>query len=316
MAIKHMDGFDQFEGQQDVSTALMAAGYDMTGSVDLVVGRSSKTRAVQIEGSMSRIFSSSATRVVIGFAYCATSARSQILTIKDLLTLEWPGAIQIGSVIGEAKPIVGVWYYYEIVIDKNAHEIRVYINNEVDLVASIPDTAAFIKDYEVTWSSVDNGGAKQIDDLIFIDSADGTYTDRVGPVALGLRLPSSDVVSEFSVPNENYHFSNVSNLPPKADAYIQSNVSKAADTFVSSDPVGNGVPLAVGMVVVARKSDIDGRQLGMLVGDPKGAFKEVLDTTLSTSDQFHYAVFETDQDGAVWTTQTVQTTPFGIQVRP
>lgn len=316
MSIKHMDGFDQFEGQSDVAAALSSAGYEATGNTNIVVGRTAKTRCVQFEGSIKRSFTSNANLVVLGFAYCATAARSQILVIKDMLTLDWPGSIQIGGVTGEAKPIVGVWYYYEIVIDKNSHEIRVYINNELDLVASIPDSAMFIKDYEVTWASVDNGGAKNIDDLMFIDSDGGTYKDRVGPVSLSLRLPSADVVSEFSVPDENYHFSQVNKLPPVEGSYVKSNVSKAADTYVSSDEVGNGVPIAVGMVAVARKSDIDGRQLGMLVGDAKGTSKEVLNTDLTTTDKFFYAVFETDPNGSAWDTQSVQTTPFGIRVRP
>lgn len=316
MAIKHMDGFDQFDGQSDVAAAMTAAGYEPSGAVSVVEGRTARTRSIQFEGSVKRTFTSSASKVVLGFAYCAKSARSQIVSIKDMLTLEWPGAIQIGSVVGEAKPIVGVWYYYEIVIDKDSHEIKVYINNEVDLVASVPDSAMFMKDYEVTWSSQDGAGAKQVDDIIFIDSADGTYRDRVGPIALNLRMPSADVVSQFSVPNEDYHFSNVNRIPPVEGHYIQSNVSKAADTFISSDSAGNGVPIAVGMVVMARKSDIDGRQICMLVGDAAGTSKEVLDTDMSTTDKFHYAVFETDQNDQQWTTQTVQTTPFGIRVRP
>lgn len=316
MSIKHMDGFDQFNGQADVSAALINAGYGVEGKADIVEGRASKTKAVQFEGRFKRTFSTSANVIVLAFAYCAKSARSQIVSIKDLLTLEWPGAIQIGNVVGEAKPIVGVWYYYEIVVNKETHEIKVYINNEVDLVASIPDSAMFLKDYEVTWESAENDGAKLIDDLIFIDSTDGAYKDRVGPIALNLRLPSADVVSEFAVPNEDYHFANVNKVPPVDGHYIQSNVSKAADTFVSSDGPGNGVPIAVGMVVMARKSDIDGRQMGMLIGDAKGTSKEVLSTDLAVTDKFHYAVFETDQDNAAWTSQSVQTTPFGIRVRP
>lgn len=310
-----MDGFDQFEGQTKMADALSMAGYETSGNVAMVNGRNQKTRALQFEGTIKRTFTSSENKVVFGFAYCANNDRSTIVTIKDLLTLEWPGAIQIGSVVGDAKPIIGIWYYYEIVVDKSSKEISVYINNELDLVASMPDSATFMRDFEVSFAA--GKSAKQIDDLVFIDSADGGAKDRVGPLAIGIRLPRADVVTDFSVPNENYHFANVNVLPPVSGAYIKSNVSKATDTFLSSDEIGDGTPVAVGMVVMAKKSDIDGRQLGMLVGDAKsGKVKEVIDTNLSTTDKFSYAVFETDPDGNAWTSQTIQSTPFGVRVRP
>ena len=313
--IKHMDGFDQFEGQTKMIDALALAGYEASGNTSLVGGRNQKTRALQIEGTLKRTFSSNENKVVLGFAYFASEERSNIVTIKDLLTLEWPGAIRIGSVIGEAKPIIGVWYYYEIVVDKSSKEISVYINNELDLVTTMPDSATFMRDFEVKFEA--GSSAKQIDDLVFIDSASGGAKDRVGPLAIGIRLPRADVVSDFSVPNENYHFANVNVLPPVDGTYIKSNVSKASDTFMSSDEVGEGTPVAVGMIVMAKKSDIDGRQLGMIVGDAKAdKVKEVIDTDLSTTNKFSYAIFETDPDGNPWTAQSIQSTPFGVRVRP
>ena len=316
MAIRFMDGFDQFDGQTDVAAAMRLAGYGVEGKTDISVGRTSSTRAITTEGLVQRTFSSSATKVVIGFAYCAQTARATIVSIKDFIDLEWPGALKVNSVVGVAKPIIGVWYYYEIVIDKDNHEVRIYINNELDFSVAIPDEKMFIKDYVITWECLNNTGGKSIDDLMIIDSNGGTNKDRVGPVALTMRLPRSDVITEFSVNNENFHFANVNQLPPKDGSYIQSNVSKAVDMFLSNDPVPQGDPIAVGMVAIAKKSDIDGRQMGFVVGDAKGDNKEVLITDINTENNFYYGVFETDPKDQPWTNASVQSMPFGVKVRP
>lgn len=316
MSIKFMDGFDQYDGQTDLKKAMSTAGYDISDNSSIAVGRTDKTRALQTEGYVKKTFSSTATRVVIGFAYCAKTTRSKIFSIKELLDLDWPGSLRSLGVDGVARPIIGVWYYYEIIIDKDNREVSFYINNELDFKATLPDEKMFIRDYEMTWDVPTDAGAKMIDDLMIIDNSDGTVKDRVGPVSLALRLPKADVITQFSVPNEDYHFANVGKVPPLEGNFIQSNVSKATDTFLSTDDVPAGEPVAVGIVAVARKSDIDGRQMGLLVGDANGENKEVIIPNLTTENGFYSAVFETDASGKPWTKQTIQTTPFGIKVRP
>lgn len=314
--LKFMDGFDQFNGSTLVSDAMKSAGYTLSGAEPVIgPGRKTGTRCVNYTGTIGRIFSSSAQLVVLGFAYCAQKKRDDILAIKDVLTLSWPDAVAIGNTKGVAIPLVNLWYYYEIAIDKAAKEIRVYINNELDLTAALPSTADFMQDYEVTWTGTATD-TKMLDDLVFLDSAAGKYVDRVGPVQLSLRLPRSDVIGEFSPATGTDHFPMVNKVPPTDAAYIQSNVSGAVDTFRSNDPAADGALLAIGMVVRARKSDIDGRQFGMLVGDAKGVNKEVIQTTMDVKPTFNYAVFETAPSGAAWNTDNMQTTPFGVKVRP
>lgn len=314
--LKFMDGFDQFAGQSDLTAALSAAGYVVTGAVALAEGRKPTTQAVQLEGAFKRTFSSSAQRVVIGFAYKANVARSSIVTVKDVLTLTWEDGIGIGGAKGSAIPLINLWYYYEIAIDKVADEIRVYINNELDLTVPLPASANFVTVYETSWATNVAGGPKQLDDLVFIDSASGRFQDRLGPVQLSLRLPDADTVSDFSPSSGVNHYPLINKVPPVPGNYIQSNVSGAADTFTSSDPAGSGELLAVGMVVSARKSDIDNRQMGMMIGDSAGVNKEVLQTQLELTPTFSYAVFETTPSGAVWDETSLLATPFGIVVRP
>lgn len=313
--LKFMEGFDQFNGQTDVAAAMNTAGYVATGTPKIVEGRKPTTRCVEFEGTITRTFNTTEQLVVLAFAYNALKARADIVTIKDVMTLAWPDTLAIGNTKGVAIPLVKLWYYFEIAIDKVNKEIRVYINNELDFTAALPASATFLQDYEVTWAGA-AGDAKQLDDLVFIDSAAGKYRDRVGPVQLTLRLPTEDVVSEFSPASGSSHFPMVNKVPPTDENYIQSNVSGAVDTFRSTAPAADGTLLAVGMVVRARKSDIDARQFGMVIGDPKGVKKEVLQATMETTPTFSYAVFETDASGADWKNDTMQSTPFGVAVRP
>lgn len=313
--LKFMDGFDQFLGAPSISDATFSAGYVSTGDLSIEEGRKTGTRCVQFNGSISRTFTSSAQQVVIGFAYKANKSRGDIVLIKDVATLGWSSVVNIGGTNGTAIPLVDLWYYYEVVVDKAAKEIRVYINNELDLTAALPDTATFMQDYEVTWfASADD--EKQLDDLVMIDSSAGKMQDRVGPVQLALRLPRTDVVSEFSPSNGTQLFPMVNKVPAVDGNNIVSNVSGAAATFRSTDAAPEGDLLAVGMVVQAQKSDIDGRQVGLLVGDAAGVNKEVIQPTLSLTPTFSYAVFETTPSGDAWNTDNMNTTPFGVKVRP
>lgn len=315
--LQFMEPFDQYDGQdKNLLAALNSGGYKSTGNVAIVPGRTTASRALQFEAPISRTFTTTATSIVIGFAYCAQTIRSTIVSIKDVGALEWPATLSFGSTLGVATPIIGSWYYYELVINKAAKSLDVYINDELDFSAPLPDAVQFMQDFEVTWSAANATGAKLLDDIVVIDGGTGGITSRVGPVRVDVRLPTEDVISEFSPSIEGSHFSLVDKVPPQDGAYVKSDTSGAVDTFRSATPLPDGDPIATGMCVIARKSDIDGRQLGMITGDAKGVFEEVRQTNLSTSDTFNYAVFETAPDGSKWTRATVESTPFGIAVRP
>lgn len=315
--LKHMDGFDQFAGGGDIPAALVSAGYKASGSVSIGDARKVPGKALAIDGSVGRVFTSSAQKVVLGFAYKANTKRSQIVAIKDVLTLKWDDHIAIGSAVGAAIPLINLWYYYEIVINKADMTIQVWINNELDLTTQLPQAAQFQQTYECTWGPVaQDDGTKMLDDLVFIDSSTGKYVDRIGPVAMTLRVPTEDVLQEFSPSTGSAHYPLVAAIPPDDAKFIQSNQSGNMDTFRSSAVAPATGILAVGLVVRAKKSDIDGRQMGMLIGDGKGVYKEVVQTVMDTKNTYSYAVFEKAPNDSDWTTNTVQTTPFGVAVRP
>jgi len=319
--LKHMDGFEQFGGVAaiDLPEVLASAGYSTSGYVRTLTGASGGLAAgigetdSKASASLSRTFKSTADVVVLGFAYKAPAARGTIVEIKDVLTLDWVGNLLIGTNSGTALPLLDTWYYFEIVLDRDARTAAVYVNNGLDLQVSLSDTAIGINTLEVTWPT--SGDVKCIDDVVLIDSADGKFTDRVGPVALTYRVPMYDQAAEWSPSKAMPHYELVNNLPPKEDEYIQSNVSGARDSFLSDTPLpDDGEVLAVGEVVRARKSDIDGRQLGLFMGET--ATSEVLIDELSMEDQFLYAVFEKTPAGADWTRENLGLNPFGVVVRP
>lgn len=318
--IRIMDGFEQFTGLQGAGfiSALETAGYVTTGSLQLLDGANELTKAVAIgssasDGTLTRTVVSTSDIVSIGFAYRADKARGPIVTIKNLLTLDWTSTVAIGGVEGVALPLLATWYYFEIVVNKAARRIQVYINNGLDLDIVLPEDSLAMSSFEVTWSGLRD--QKLIDDFVVVDSNTGKYMDRIGPTKVTLRLPMYDKLTEWSPSEAGNHFSLVDNLPPEPLKFIQSNVSGARDSFLSDTPLpDDGEIMAVGMVVLGRKSDIDGRQLGLFMGD--SVVKEHLIEELTMENRYYTAIFEDTPQGNAWSRENLGTNPFGVIVRP
>lgn len=316
-----MDGFDQLRGWDDVADGLTKCGYTITGTPTMAEGRVQTQQAVSLPGaaSMKRSFASGSSRVVLGFAYRAIGKRFPLVTIKDVGTLTWDevdGKISIAGVKGTAILLLDLWYYIEIVLDKAANTLTVHVNNGLDISAVPPSSANPLVSYEVTWACVAEA-QYLLDDVVFIDSSTGKYQNRIGPIQITSRLPTADVDKEWSPSSGTDHYPLVYNQPPIEGSYIQSNESGAIDTFMSNTAVPNTQDiLAVGLTVLNRKSDVDNRQLGMVIGQKGQPMKEVVDTELSTTDKYSYAVFETNASDLDWNDERLSDAPFGVVVRP
>jgi len=319
----HMDGFEQFSNMSttQVNTELPAAGYTVAGTVGISNGRTSDTQAVVLgtanaAGSIKRAFQSTAPLTVIGFAYMAETAREDIVAIANGFTLQWPDKIQINGAKGTVVPVLGVWYYYELVIDKDQNQIQVYINNVLDLTVPLPAAMTGLTSYECTWAAPAKS-VKRLDDLFVLhNGSGGAPVNRVGPQAITMRLPTSDFLKEWSPATGDDHFAMVDNLPPSETEFIKSSVSGAQDLFKAGATVGTGAITAVGVVVRARKNDIDARQMGVAIG-PKGATqKENLITNLDITPKYFYSFFPTAPGNVAWDNTNLQDTPFGVIVRP
>ena len=269
--------------------------------------------------TISRTIISTASRVVVGFAHRATS-RGRILTIENLMDLEWPASLSILGTDSTAIPIRNAWYYYELVIDKTAKTVSLFVNDTADIVVPLPDHVATMSQFKFTWMA-ENGAVARVDDLYLLDSAtaDGaSLIDRLRPIRIPLRLPDADVDVNWEGSTPGDHHTLVGLLPPSESTFVRSAEPGAQELFKSSTPLppSASVVLAVGVMALARKSDLDNRQLGLAVGPAGPTQREVIDTTLSINPEYSFAIFENGPSGNPWTPASVLATPFGVIVRP
>lgn len=272
--------------------------------------------------TISRTFVSTQNRVVFGFAHRAT-ARGRIFSITGLLDMDWPAGIKILDVDGTSVPIRNTWYYYEVVIDKTAETVTLYVNDTLDLVAPLPPAGAAMTSYVLKWTA-ENGAVALLDDTYQLDAdtaGGAALVNRLGPISIPIRMPTDDVDVEWIGSDPGPHWPLVGLLPPSTASYVRSATSGDMDLFTSATalPAGAGevdMPiLAVGLIALAQKSDLDARQLGLVVG-AIGNQSEVVDTTLSISPEYSFAVFEKAPGDIAWDATNVVSTPFGIAVRP
>lgn len=288
----------------------------VNGSAQIVVSMAPPT-------AFRRTFTSEADKVVFGFAYRAT-ARGRILSIDGLVDLDWPVGIEMLGERGNAIPIRNFWYYYEITIDKVNETISLHINDTADMTVPLPSAGQSMTEYTLTWQA-ENGAVARLDDVYFLDS-DNTngeqLVDRLKPIRVPIRQVDEDFANAWDSSEDGPHWPLVGMLPPTDNQYIVSSLSGAQDLFKSSTPLPEGAGteampiLAVGVMALAKKSDLDNRHLGLVVGEEGPDQKEVVDETLSMNPEYSYALFEKAPGNAPWDETNVVTTPFGVAVRP
>jgi len=244
-------------------------------------------------------------------------------SIKDVLDMDWAAGVSILGQDGMAIPARNIWYYYELTIDKTALTVTLHINNVLDITAPLPPTVAAMASFDITWLA-ENGAVSRVDDIYMLDteSPNGELlVDRLGPIQVPLRLPTNDVLGQWSPAAGTSHWPQVGLLPPSNESFIRSATSGAQDLFESATPLPDGAgrptaPIfAVGVIALAQKGDIDNRQLGLVVG-ALGNQKEVVDTTLSVVPEYSVAIFEKAPGDIAWDAASVLNTPFGVVVRP
>lgn len=284
--------------------------------------------------------------MVFGFAFKA-DARHRICTIDGVGNLNWNGrnvefTTDINPVDGDddpissrpeptwnpsstsatgtAVPILNTWYYYEIAVDLAANEVRVYINGRLDMTASDFTTEATEYTLRFGWKydlvNVPNV-TQQFDDTYIVTGEGTRLNDVLGPIKVTTRFPTADVTTEWTPSDDEIpHWELVSQRPPRSDYFIQSNESGAIDLFSNQDEFEvDGTILAVGVVARALKTDIDDREIGLVL-ENNGVQSEVIDPDMETDYKYHYGFFAADPNGNDWTINSVLETNFGVTVRP
>ena len=64
------------------------------------------------------------------------------MSVAGVFDMDWPGPIEIFDVQSTAVPIRNAWYYYELVIDKAAMTVSLFINDTVDVVVPLPGSVS------------------------------------------------------------------------------------------------------------------------------------------------------------------------------
>jgi hypothetical protein len=278
--------------------------------------------------TIKRTYTVTGNKFTVGWCHRAT-ARGRVLSVKDVLDMDWPAQIDLtptgGAVVhGVAIPARNIDYYYELVIDKTAMTADLWINNTLDVSCALPAGTDTKTSFEVTWMS-ENGAVTRLDDFYMVDdsTAGGAeIVDRIGPIQIPLRLPTADTATaEWVTASGSAHWPMVGLLPPSDASYVRSGTSGKKDLYTSDTPLPDGAGttlpiIAVGVVALALKGDIDNRQLGLLVGPNGATQKEVVDTALSTVPEYSFAVFEKAPGDVAWDATNTVSTPFGIAVRP
>lgn len=335
----HQDGFDHYTAAGAPSAAisgyLAAAGYVVANATnstfEAIAGQDAGSRALRMTinagsatpPSLKRTVNTTADKVVFGFAFKGTGTRLRIARIDNVHDLDWDpttGKMKIGETLGLNVIIMNAWWYIEIVIDKVANTFTVFANDVEQIQVALPGGVG--NTHTITWGLTATSattGAIEIDDFYIADSvAGGTVTDRVGPIAVITRMPTADVVSQWTIVGSagTNHYAIAAQLDPGAlnAPFLQANIEGRTDTFTSNTVLPNDNEIyAVSLVSYARKGDLDERALGLAVETDGGTLE--LQKTLTEAYLYHQVVFEQAPGGVAWNRNRVESSEFSIIAR-
>lgn len=340
MAFIFADGFDHYTAVgvtgNNVAKYLQEAGYAVAnaaaGTLAVRDGRRAGARCIEfniasgssVNARVSYSVNSSANLQVFGFAFKATGSRLRICRIENVVDLDWDpatGRLVVDGVQGASILILNAWYYFEIEIDHVENEIRVWINNELQVTAE--PQSALPSVFTIVWGYIGtapSASVQSVDDFYVLDSSTGLRTARLQPIEVTTRAPTQDITAQWEVVGaaaNTPHYQIVSQLSP-GDAgkpYLQSNTAGAQDVYRSSAvlPTNNQV-FAVSVLAYARKGDLDERSLGLYI-DVDGGSDEEVQVPLTESFRYYQANFESPPGGGNWTQNNVESLNFGIITR-
>jgi hypothetical protein len=322
----HIDGFEQFFGEHDMSAAFTRAGYDPGGPWVTVAGRGGPDNYA-ITGNnavLTRAGEWTGNKFSVGFCHQFNSRASIAwLLIGQTRVVLWlnryNGAPTLNDSAGNSIPTMNRWYYYELEIDRASGRVYLYINNRLDVsydIGYVPNDSQVIVNLgylEPKFYPTDlpyDLSAKTYDDLYINDGP------RLGPISVTTRFPMFDKhVEWFAASAGSTHSDSLSKLPPEPlDHYVASDQIGAEDRFTNTKPLNNNnAILATGIVVMARRSPQFIAQIGVFIGGQEGADLRQ-DVRIVPSDwATQYVCFERNINDTV---AGIKAADFGITVQP
>lgn len=332
MALLFLDGVDSY---QTIGGALYGPtapniGYFITQSASsgsqVTIGEGTNTssrsfaiaRATNGVARVSKQILVGGDKFAIGFAMKAT-ARQTIFKITDVFECLWPstGKPVIGESAGPTIPILNTWYYWEFVVDKTAKTVDVWLNGFQQFTGTF--TADVNDTIEFSWGWNEQGTAAVIyvDDIYVLDDVAvdaSSKIERIGPIEIATRLPTSTVQSQWKpTPTGKDSWKILSQIPALQNEFVESNVVGAQDLYASSTTVTKEV-IAVAVTALTAKTDIDDHAIALVLSDGT-TVKEGAPIDLSTQYTYVQSVFESDPTGTGWTPASASAANFGIKVK-
>lgn len=319
----HIDGFEQFAGEQSPASALTRAEYQVGGQWALVGAKN----GIGLGGRQSWISRNlvwTTDRFATGFAH-TFDARGSVAWVKvgDKVVHLWmnpdTGIPNLNENVGGALPTSNRPYYYEIEIERASGQVSLYINNRLDASYNIGALAAQLVEVGLGYTPPNvyrpnvvpvpvDSSTKTFDDFYMRDGA------RLGPIAVTTRFPGVDKhVEWFRADPTKAHAVSMSMHPPKPlDNYVASNKVGAEDAFTSPQGLANdNAIVATGVVVLARKSPTLNARLGVFIGGDDKAPRREAARTVESEWRTQYVAFERNESDTV---QGMIETQFGFNV--
>lgn len=333
MTAIRMDGFDAYQsmGASLTSNALGGTGYSLysTGGERPIVTAEGTTKAsmsfqfrrgTDFLANMSFAFRSDASRVIIGFAVNGNS-RGSLFKLNNLVTIDWlsGGPLGLNGKPGPNTIVLRRWYYLELVIDKTARTVTLFVNNVEFVKTDMPADLSTVTDWSAVFGWQENGeaGTLRFDDLVIIDnkvSGDG-ITGRLGPVEQLTSLALTNPVNEFSnAATGQTPVQVVSRIPPTEGAFLESSRSGARQLFANDQVIDERDVLAVTVQNLMSKTDLDDRTMGIQLETDEGVHEQVVE--LGLEFRYYQMTRALDPSGAPFTARTINASQWGAVIRP
>lgn len=344
-----IDGFEQFkdsvnfvgEKGDPLMNAMGRANYQFRfrtdnngnrlGSVGQVAGRTSNMALTLSDMSVCRSVTWTGRYFSSG---CAISFfnRNAVMTLmvpntNQMIACAWlnpmTGIPFLNGVMGGSAPTKKVWYYFEIVLDRQSQTMSLIINNRMEVPnVPLPVEALTVDSLVVQWGTYTAAKFEGMEDLPLIGGMtyyDDVYArdgDRFGSLAIATRFPTSQgAVTWVPAPIENANWQSVSLIPPQPlDVHVSSETMGAADHYLSNKPLVNDNMIVVtGICVMVRKSPILSARLGVFIGNDVAAVRR--DGLIETTHLWR-TYYQTFSQVVSDTRGGIEAAPFGILVAP
>lgn len=255
-----IDGFEQFLGD---AMALVPLGGYTSAEVVSAEGRLPSSTAVMVTGGqMTRSVPVSGLVASAGVAVRFEQRGGVFFQVQTATVQASPitGRLSLNGVSGEVIPAANRYYYYEVELDWQNQQARLYVNGRLDITS--PYTGAAPAELSVSLRSVVAGetvSAVSFDDLYINDGP------RLGPIEVMTQMANTDGAPQDWTPSidDTDHAAIVGAQPPDPlNAYVQSDVPGAEDIY-GSDTIAarDDTVRAVSIIALARVTATTGQVL-------------------------------------------------------